>query len=586
MIANDDLTFFYGIKTKWGKIMKCWKCGSEIPENAMHCTQCGALVKPTHKLMQAVNAGDQDAITQLYCMCYGVIYNELGAIGLEKQQSADLVNKVFKSFIERAQNIPVEELLTTLMGLTDHIGFTYMKEHALEPHTVSTDEHIKVTKKMIDEMFICLHEQEEKKKKPHKKHMKVILVSVLVIALAVTGAFMGINMHHQKVAKLQKQTYLAVTKEYVEAVNKLSVDRSLLKKENKLKQRYPQTYKAASIVIKHKRSLSDLQCVMHDVDGDGNKELLIGYKDSNDQFVIAGIYRNKNGDEQATNTNAISKVTEKLILTKNHKVIKEADGSYKLLKLNKMDHYYVVKGISDFAKYLKKHNTKKLALKAVSANTFYKKETKGKTLTAYKYLPADDKMQKWLDAYQDQQYNKCNTIAASMPKESEEIGASSMPKQMKNAYKKVVKAYAKKYLGHSDIGYLSGYYLVDMDGDGEMELLMDYSGSDYITYLDVYKFKNGTAQEVIKGYDYSQADGRIRLYAYSGHPGIIALYQHNSMEGVEVYFLSGHKINIKDYGGRDLHDGNNTTGEYVNLGNQLNNHMNEDYPEIDYSILE
>ncbi len=556
--------------------MKCWKCGSEIPEGAIHCTQCGALVKPTHKLMQAVSAGDQDAIIQLYRMCYGVICNELISIGLEKGSSADLVNKVFKSFIESAHNIAIEELFTSLMGLTDHIGFTYMKEHDLEPHTVSSDEHIEVTKAMIDEMFICLHEQEEKKEKPHKKHIKMILVSVLVIALAVTGTFFGLNQHHKKIAKVQKQTYLAVTKEYVEAVNKLSVDRSLLKKENKLKQRYPQTYKAASIVIKHKRSLSDLQCVMHDVDGDGNKELLIGYKDSNDQFVIAGIYRNKNGDQQATNTNAISKTTENLILTKNHQVIKEADGSYKLLKLNKLDHYYVVKGISNFTKYLKKHNTKKLALKAVSANAFYKKETKGKTLTAYKYLPADDKMQKWLDAYQAKQDAQCNAIAKTMPKTTEDQAVHAMSKQMKQAYKSIVQDYEEKYKNGGDVtnsSFLAGENLADLDGDGQVELMISWADSYHMPYMDIYKFENNKVKTITKNYVYVDSDGtRMSFYAYSGHPGVVCNYCYNGIQDITILYLSNNKIKTKEYGARDTYRPDGGFDDYVELNGEIKNY--------------
>lgn len=558
--------------------MKCWKCGSEISEGAMHCTQCGALVKPTHKLMQAVSAGDQDAIIQLYRICYGLIYDELVSIGLEKQQSAGLVNKIFKSFIETAHNIPVEELITSLIGLTDHIGFTYMKEHDLEPHTASSDEYITVTKPMIDEMFICLHEQEEKKGKPHKKPIKLILVSVLVIALAVTGTFFGMNQHHKKIVKVQKQTYLAVTKEYVEAVNKLSVDRSLLKKENQLKQRYPQTYKAAAIVIKHKRSLTDLQCTMHDVDGDGTKELLIGYKGTDDKFFISGIYRNKTGDSQATNTNAISKVTEKLILTKDHQVIKEEDGSYKLLKLNKLDHYYVVKGITDLTKYLKKHNTKKLDLTAASANSFYKTETKGKTLTAYKYLPADDKMQKWLDAYQAKKDDQCNAIAKTMPKTTEDQAVHAMSKQMKQAYKSIAQDYEEKYKndGDAESPSLARENLADLDGDGQVELIIIWADSYHMPYMDIYKFENNKVKTITKNYVYVDSDGtRMSFYAYSGHPGVVCNYCYDGIQDINILYLSNNKIKTKEYGARDTHRPDGGFDDYVELNGELENYSSK-----------
>lgn len=572
--------------------MKCWKCGSEIEEGAMHCIKCGALVHPTNKLMQSVSVQNKEAIRELYRICYGSIYNELLSIGLDEERSKDLVNKVFQTFLETMITKPLEELMPSLIGLADHIGFTYMKEHNLEPKNVSHEEvYIPITEDMIEQMFDDLKAPKEVKTKPKKHHKKFVIPLLIVIALVIAGGFYGITtvtrqQKEKKINSAQKKSYLKVTDEYVAAVNRLSVDTTLLKNTKKLKKAYPQTYKPARLAIKHKMTINQLQCLKFDVDGDGLADLLIGYKNTNGKFFVTGIYCNKEGYNKAINTNAISKVNEQLIFTKNHQVFIKYKGTYQKLKLNRNDQYVKDQVISDFKKYLKKNKTNEETLQAESVKSYYKKESNGKQMNVYKNLPANDQMQKWLDAYQAEKYDTCNTLASEMPEIAEEAGTSSMPKEMKVAYKKVVQTTAKEHTTDDD--YFGGYYLSDLDGDGTMELMVGYT-KEGIRYLNVYKYSDNVAKRVVKDYGYDQIDGRMTLYAYSGHPGVIALYRHNSVEGVEVDYLSGNKMDIKDYGGRDLHedsDDPSAGGDYVSLGNELDAHYNAATKEIDYSVLE
>ena len=125
-------------------------------------------------------------------------------------------------------------MLSSLVGLTDHIGFSYMEANGLEPHTVNHQEvSMKVTDKMIDDMFIWLGS--EKKKETIKKPKKIIIP--IIVSTLVLSAVVAVGSYRHKITETKKQSYLAVIKEYTQAVNGLSVNSSLLKSKGKLKEK-------------------------------------------------------------------------------------------------------------------------------------------------------------------------------------------------------------------------------------------------------------------------------------------------------------------------------------------------------------
>lgn len=568
--------------------MKCWKCGHELNKDQAYCDHCGALVKPTHKLLQAVAAGSEEAIIELYKISYAVINHELLSIGLSEEISGYLANAVYKDYVRKAGNIPLEEQYDQLIALSDHVGFSYMKDHGLEPHSVEhVDGEKQITRDMIDEMLENLHQKEAQIEKKPKKHKGIgILVGVIVLALVIGASYFGVRQVAKKdakpQAKVQKGAYAAVVKEYVDGVNKATVDDSLSTSQSKLKKAYPRTYQSVKLAVKHKRTINELRCVMYEVNGDDVLELLIGYENGEGQFVITGIYHD-HGQKKATNTNAIVSDAQVILLTKNHHVIRKVGSHYQLLTLNKKDHYQVSQTINDLNSYLKKQKTKTVSVKAKSTKTFYKEAT-GKSLTAYKNLPADDSMQKWLDAYQEKNYDLCNTLSEKMPASTEESATSSMSKAMKSAFKNVVQTYEDKYKKPVGSESLRGYYLTDLDGDGQVELLIAYADQDMMPYCDVYQYQNKTAKKVVNQYGYVESDGsRMSFHTYSGHPGMIGFYSHNGYEYTSILYLSGHQLKEKSVGGRDLHNMSGGFDEGVEIGMELPGHISG--TSVDYSIL-
>ena len=222
----------------------------------------------------------------------------------------------------------------------------------------------------------------------------------------------------------------------------------------------------------------------------------------------------------------------------------------------------------------------------ITLKTTIRRKQTGETLVAYKYLPANDQMQKWLNAYKSGNDRECNRIAATMPEKTEEKVTTSMSKNMKSAYKQAVQSFKQKIASDRD-RYFDGYYLADLDGDGQTELMITVTDSDMIPYMNVYKYRIRAAVLTVKYYVYSNMPDAVTFHAYDGHPGIVTFYKHNGLEEVTILSLSDNKIYETYCGnGWDRHKEGGGFEDYTKLADELKNHDNETNSQTNYGILE
>lgn len=578
--------------------MKCYQCGHDVESEAIYCRFCGALFKPTEALMEAVAHHDEKAIIMLYQMSYNQIYNELISLGLPENECQKLINVIFKSYVKDIVSLGKER--ESLNALVDHIGFSYMKSHGLTPHDVKHEEVWKeVTSDQIEEMLKTLQ-------KPKRPLFKKVLIGGLA-ALLVIGGLFGHEVMQEKEATVtktvkkktldkdeaafQKEAYTSLVREYVCGVNKAKVD-SYYAKPEKLEKECPNAKQIVSIALKHKKSLKDLQCMTYDVNGDGLKELVTGYKGKKGTFVITGIYVNDGSDEYVTNTNVLTKDSDKILFTKDHQVIRKSGSFDHVLTLDHENHYQVRRSLKDLLAFFQKKKIKTVSLQAKCAMSFYEKET-GIPLPAYQKSQSRT-MTKWLKAFRTGHVSSCDQIAKTMPKYTEELSSLKMSSGMRNAYLEVVKEYRGKrfVIGGGNLG---AYYLSDLDGDGKVELIIEDFDCDCPSVLNIYKYQNKKAKEVVSGYEYaayvnkngppfgSPSEDELSFYAYENHPGMICYERHDGKEQVSILKLSGHKLKKIKY---SSHPCRKVKGKahFTNLGMQLDGHgSGED--SFDYSLL-
>lgn len=160
-------------------------------------------------------------------------------------------------------------------------------------------------------------------------------------------------------------------------------------------------------------------------------------------------------------------------------------------------------------------------------------------------------MHKYLKAYKDRDYKQARQLVKKMPKYACEPCAKKMSKARKKAYRKVVKHYVKKY-GTSDSGSgkcVVGYYLSDLDGDNDAELLIKVGSCEADYRADVYEYLgHGKTRRFIKKHAISA--GHSVFCAYPGHAGVVLAYMHKGHEKVSKYVLKNGRLKCIKYGHR------------------------------------
>ncbi len=360
--------------------MKCYNCGKTISRSHPYCEYCGVLVQPTNKLIEACALGNKKAIAQLYKISYLKIYTELLIVGVGREEGKRLINHAFRQVLkELIIREDVSHFDQLIRIVSRKVGRKYLEHFHLEPlEQPYEDVYFKVTDEMIEDLFVYLQKRKpvtvtrKKAKRKHHQWTKQdfiqlgIIGGVIVVIIIATSIVKFRNDASNNDKRIE--TYVTVVKQYekgMKEVNKTNAPANL-------ETNYPLCADAISMAYSHSVKTKNLRCDIDDVDGDGHEDLLLGYL-SHKQMVITGLYMNNDVSENATNTEAITATTQKLIITEDHQVLRSDSGTYHVLSLNGKNQYEIKSTITDIHTYLEECNTSKLDLTGMSISAFTSK---------------------------------------------------------------------------------------------------------------------------------------------------------------------------------------------------------------------
>lgn len=552
--------------------MKCYKCGEAVSGESNHCEHCGALLKITLKLLTTVQAGNKEAIIQLYKMLYNNVYNRFFQLGIDKQEIPGLINKAYKDFVLHSHEVTsVETFEPYFYGICDNVAFTYLKSNGLEPQELDQETFVEPDQSIIDNMLEEIDKKDDEKppKEKRKSHKWIIFVVVIALIVAGTGGYYGFSLVNQKVVeKKREQEFASVSLQYVEAVQMMS-NRGNSDGVKLLKEKYPLVRRQASVTVIKKNDTNffdkkNLVSVKYDVDGDHAKELLIGYKDG-EKTVIMGIY--KYDGKKTIVINPIENMSKEwtLIFTKNHKILRGIRDNenksyiYSLLQLKNNKLITLKSPIQNVSKYMKKNGLQKASVMAKPIQYNQRK---------IKLPPTDQDL--WLHYIKEGRYKDADKIGKKMQNNIEDPCVAAMSKKMREAYLNKVTSYMWKYDGFSESadGYVRsvlGYMLTDMDGDRVPELIIEWGvGSNVDDNLAIFTYKNGhlrtIAEKVWVGI------GKALLY-YPNHAGLIEDYGHMDVQTISIISVENGKVKVNKVA--ELH-----SHLYVTSGLELSLHVN------------
>lgn len=278
--------------------MKCYRCGKEV-HDVRHCPHCGALLKPTYKLLQAVQANDRDAIIQFYRMSAHLIACRIKEKGIEQENVLPLVNQAFKDLLKELPQLDALEQLDALRdAISDNVAYRYLVDHGQEVQELSaTDVLLPIDDAVIKQLFTDLKNDEEKNQpKKNTFKSKMIVGVVVALILAVGGGAGGFYYHVSQKREKQRQNlraYIDVAEDYKNAIIQISCD---LENTYMKKQFYPTVFPAAKCVTNHSyikfnaMDIPKLKVMMKDIDHNGQDEFILGYYKHKKTYVT-GIYR-------------------------------------------------------------------------------------------------------------------------------------------------------------------------------------------------------------------------------------------------------------------------------------------------------
>lgn len=292
--------------------MKCYACHQDIVALTKHCPHCGALLEPTQKLLQAVNAHDQEAIIQLYKMEAHRIYTKIRAKGISDEEAKTLVNKSFKDLLTQLPSLSsIDGFEALLDGVSDNVAYSFLMEHNLDVQECAVeDQIIPITKETIQSLFENLDKLEPKIEKSENKHdslmskgkKKIVIMMIVLAFIVCCGGGYGYYRYKNngKTHKISQkgsmlEAYLKVSNEYYNAV-KAAESVVINQNNDSIKHNYPTSYKSALVVYHHddksiNKTLTNVpNAFLKDLDQDGNKELILCNK-QNKKNYITGIYR-------------------------------------------------------------------------------------------------------------------------------------------------------------------------------------------------------------------------------------------------------------------------------------------------------
>lgn len=576
--------------------MKCYRCGKEVSDEALHCKYCGALLRITHKLLTAIQAGSKEAIIQLYKMLYNNVYNRFLQLGIDEQEITGLINKAYKDFLLHSHEVTtIEAFEPYFYGICDNIAFSYLKEHNRQPQELDKETFVKPDQSTIDEMLSKIDEKDEKNpKQERKKSHKGIIISVIVIALILAGAggYYGFTtMNKKAVKKRRMQSYLNINKQYVAAVHAIATNHGH-QSYKKITKKYPLVSKQAYVTYYRNTTeniMKNLLYQLYDLDGDGNQELLVGYKDSADMKII-GIY--KNNGKKTTSLSPIKDIKHgwNYILTSHRRILKgykkeDETYVYKLLGFKNRKLVTLQSSIDNPEVYMKKNDLSRI--------TIHGKTIKNKDANDQQILTMQDR---WLQYVKQKKIEKANQLGQRMSNNIEDPCAYSMSKDMKRAYLAKIKEYQEKYNGINYYVYDSysiqaqtmGYLLSDLDGDGHAELMIEWGISNSVNdYLAVFSYENGQIKAIN---ECVQISSSTSLLYYPNHAGIISDYGHTGSQVIQIIYVKNDQIKYKEIADIEFSPEDFEKMYYITSGMELDRHTKDKTydtnPKLNFDILE
>ena len=183
-------------------------------------------------------------------------------------------------------------------------------------------------------------------------------------------------------------------------------------------------------------------------------------------------------------------------------------------------------------------------------------------------------MANYLKYFKAKKYKKAKTYIKKM-KTTRDTSLKKMSKKQKKAYLNKVKQYRFDMFGaDTDDGYLDGYFLADLNGDKNPELIIRHGHCEADFKTEIFTYKNGKAARVYSGFSC-----HISYYAYPG-VGVVAVKAHAGYCIVNLISMKKGKIITKSYGSQ-LND-----PDLCMPQNFLYNHINyKDSRQVDLSDL-
>jgi hypothetical protein len=169
-----------------------------------------------------------------------------------------------------------------------------------------------------------------------------------------------------------------------------------------------------------------------------------------------------------------------------------------------------------------------------------------------------------------------------------------MSQDMKKAYKERVKSYLQKYDGVTEIMrdngvsqplYIGGYFLTDLDNDGNAELLILW-GNDSMAdqNIDAFKYEKDGVRKIAEQFQIYPGS----LYAYPHHAGVIENYSRRETQNLAIIKLSDGHLKRLYY-----EDNYNINDTFPAMGLYLPDHVleyadsiNGGTPTLSFDILE
>lgn len=125
-----------------GKIMKCFRCGADLPSEAKYCSKCGAAQGFSAELIDKAKNGDENAISDLYNRTYNNVYFTVKALIKSEDTILDIVQDSYvKGFKSLSQLQDPDKFRAWIKRIAHNKAVNYLrKAKPIMFSSISTDD--------------------------------------------------------------------------------------------------------------------------------------------------------------------------------------------------------------------------------------------------------------------------------------------------------------------------------------------------------------------------------------------------------------------------------------------------------------